>query len=1176
MKTTLLRTIGLCLLLAAFLYVSPLRAQTSSSGALIVTITDPTGAVIVGAKVVLTNTATGQVRAELTGSQGAYTFSLLPVGAYSVTVSSPGFKQVQIPSVVINVTETRSINQTLEVGDSAQELTVQAEVQALQTESTALGTVVGSTTINTLPLVSRNYTQILSMSAGAVSNVVNAATVGHGSPTIFVNGFLGNGNSYMQDGADITQLNSGTTEGNFGSIPIPNPDALQEFKVQTSMYDAGYGRNAGGNVNVVTKSGSNEFHGTAFEYLRNEAFNANDFFSNRGGLKRQVLKQNQYGFTLGGPFYKNRLFFFISYQKTKQVNGVDSTAKSSILLPPQLTNNRTRAALGAAFCPQNNTAGNVYANTRFGGVQVACDGSNINPVALALMNYKAPGSSDYLIASPQTIQSPGTANAFGSSVYSIPATYDEPQYLGNLDYLISSKHTIAFRYFYARSVNIRPFGSSGHLPGVSAGNWSNGNNNMLLKLTSIFTKNMVNEARISSTYVRASDDSLDPMRSPDFGMKPAVATFPLMPVISITGLFGFGGTTNNGQRENSHTTQYSDQLSWTHGRHSVRTGFQGERYYWWARVYAIARGSLTFNTFPDFLLGMSAAQNGTAFSNVNSTNYQAGSPNLHMVSDTYSAFVQDDFKVHPRLTLNLGLRWEYDGQLWDKGGFTFDHWFERYLAVPIPPAGGTYEGLTMGANYPGTLPSGIYRRPGNSSLRNGSSPKRDFMPRVGLAWTPFKSNNHLVVRAGYAWFFTRITFNQPQFAACCGPPESLTLSLSGASNAGSTFQVPFQAEPPVDTNVPTNANTARQSGGPVGFAPYLRTLTSNVSFPAGIDPDQIPPLVINYNVNLQYALKPSLTLEAGYVNSRGFRLAQIPQFNIPQLASPSNPVNCGLPTGCITTNTAANATQRVPVIGLVPGGARGEGNFGDSQYHGLQVELRQRVAHGLSFGLAYTFSRVMDINIMSGNPLFDRRSKWGRASQDRTQRMIVNFAYEFPTYRTDKGFTGKMLSGWGLSGVVTAQTGSPLTFTDSAAGAVYAFIGGSRAQMCPGMTYSNIDTPGAIRDRLNNYYNKNAFCSAPIEGAINGVGGATGNGNSGRSIVDGPGQFNWDTALTKMTQVGGLREDARLEFRAELFNALNHAQFSNPGTGVGTAGFGVINTTSVAPRIMQFALKYIF
>ena len=1165
------------LLLALTVCLTPvMMAQTSSTGALAVTVTDPSGAVVTGANLVLTSAATGQTRSEKTGSQGTYSFQLLPVGSYSVEINAPGFKPVQILSVVINVTETRALTQVLEVGDSAQSVTVDIEAQALQTETAALGAVVGTTTINALPLVSRNYTQILSMSAGAVSNVVNAATVGHGSPTIFVNGFLGNGNSYMQDGADITQLNSGTTEGNFGSIPIPNPDALQEFKVQTSMFDAGYGRNAGGNVNVVTKSGTNQFHGSVFEYLRNEAFNANDFFSNRSGLPRQVLKQNQYGFTLGGPFWKNKLFFFISYQKTKQVNGVDTTAKSSVILPPQLTNDRSRAGLGNAFCPQNNPAGSVYANTRFGGVQVACDGSNINPVALALLNYQPPGVGSFLIPTPQAVLNPGTAAAFGSSVFSIPATYSEPQYLGNLDYLLSSKHTLSFRYFYARSVNIRPFGASPHLPGVSAGNWSNGNNNGILKLTSTLNASMVNEARVSSTYVRASDYSLDPMRSPDFGLKPAVATFPLMPVITLTGLFGFGGTTNNGQFENSHTTQYSDQLSWTRGHHSVRTGFQGERYYWFARVYAIARGALTFNTFPDFLLGLSAAQNGTAFSNVNSTNYQAGSPNLHMVSDTYNAFVQDDYKVHPRLTLNLGLRWEYDGQLWDRGGFTFDHWWERYQAVPIPPAGGTYEGLTMGANYPGTLPDGIYRRPGNTSLRNGSSPKHDFMPRIGLAWTPLKNNNKLVIRAGYAWFFSRITFNSPQFAACCGPPESLTKSLSGASNAGSTFQVPFQPEPPVDKNVPTNANSARQSGGPVGFTPYLRTLTSNVSFPAGIDPDQIPPLVTNYNLNIQYALKPSMVLEAGYVNSRGLRLAQIQQFNIPQIASPANPINCALPSGCITTNTAANATQRVPVIGLTPGGARAEGNYGDSQYHGLQVELRQRLSHGLQFGLAYTFSRVMNIDLTSGNPLFDRRTKWGRASQDRTQRLIANFTYQLPAYRAGKGVNGKLLSGWAISGVATAQTGSPLTFTDNAAGAVYAFIGGSRAQLCPGVTYADINTPGDVKSRLNNSYNKNAFCSAPIVGAVNGIGGATGNGNTGRSIVEGPGQFNWDGAITKMTSVKGFREDAKLEFRAEFFNAFNHAQFNNPGTAVGVAGFGVVNTTSVAPRIMQFALKYIF
>jgi hypothetical protein len=351
-----------------------------------------------------------------------------------------------------------------------------------------------------------------------------------------------------------------------------------------------------------------------------------------------------------------------------------------------------------------------------------------------------------------------------------------------------------------------------------------------------------------------------------------------------------------------------------------------------------------------------------------------------------------------------------------------------------------------------------------------------------------------------------------------------------------------------------------------------------VSFPAGIDPKQIPSLVINYNLNIQYAISRSLILETGYVNSRGLRLTGVESFDVAQIATPSNPVNCGVfSSGCITTTTSANAAQRLPVVGLVPGGVKQEGNYNNSQYNGLQIQLRKSMSHGLQAGVAYTFSRTMNSDITSNNPLFGWRSSWGLAPQNRTSRIVGNFGYNLPSYRANQGFLGKALSGWGTSGVITIQSGTPLVFTDATGGAAYGFVGTARANMCPGATYASILTTGSLESRLNHYANASAFCAEPIIGAVNGVGGATGDGDSGRGIAAGPGQDNWDLALTKMTPVKGpFREGTRLEFRAEAFNALNHPQFSNPSTAVGTATFGVINSASVAPRILQLALKLMF
>ena len=1187
--------IGIGLLIVSALWPSALLAQTSSTGALTVNVVDTSGAVIPGATVTITNTATGVARSEITGEQGAFRFSLLPVGTYSVAISLSGFKSAQVGSVTINVTETRVLNQVLQLGAMSEEVTVNAEAEAVQTGTSALGTVVGGTTITSLPLVTRNYTQILGLSPGTISNVVNAGNIGHGSPETYVNGMLGNGNSYQMDGADINALSSGLTQDlNFGTIAIPNPDTLQEFKVQTSQYDAGFGRNAGGNVNVVTKSGTNNFHGALFEFFRNDALNANDFFRKRNGQPRPVMRQNQYGFTLGGPIVKGKLFFFGSYQKTAQKNGLDPTATSAVTLPARLTDDRSRAALGLAFCPQNNLPGASDTLTRFGGVQVACDGSNINPVALQLLNHKV-SDGTYLIPSPQRIINPGTAAARGSSVFSVPATYDEDQVLANLDYVVNPRHTLAGRGFYAYSPQLVPFKCNPCVPGAgeSSGIHVTGNNNALVRLTSVLRNNIVNEARVSSVYLRAYNYSLNPMRSPDFGITPAVPTFPLMPVITVQGMFGFGGAGNNGESQSSHTTQWSNQLSWATGRHSVRLGYQGERYYWDARVYALARGSMSFQTFPDFLLGMSAAQNGSAFSNVNNSSALVGTPSLNLKANSHVAFFQDDFQVTPKLTLNMGVRWEYMGLVYDSPkGNTHNADWNRFLAVPIPPAEGTYEGLTMGKNYPGDLPPGVYRRPGNTQLRNGNSPYDDFAPRIGIAWQPFDNDGRFVVRGGYGLFFTRVTFQMPQASACCGPPQTVQYNYTGADNVDATFQKPFPPTPPPDPTIPP-AWTHNDSGGPAGFGPWRRYVDSRIVFNFGIDPDQTPPLVQTWNVNFQYGLRPSLALEAGYVNSRVTDLATLKLYNVPQLASPSNPINCGLPTGCITTNTAANAARRVPVIGLVPGGVRMQGNYSESQHHALQVELRQRMSHGLQFGTAYTLSKTMndfggiaqqarnwggDINIdtISNDPRAEKDLRWGRADYDRRHRFVVNFVYRIPGLPGSQAVLDALLSGWELAGVGTIQSGTPLTITDPRGGAVYGFVGTTTGQLCAGATYDDVRTKGHVKSRVDGYLNSNAFCAIPIVGAIDGVGGATGRGNSGRAIVDGPGQANWDLAFSKSGRIGGPGDSARLEFRAEVFNALNTPQFNNPATALGTASFGVISSTSVAPRIIQFALKYVF
>ncbi len=296
--------------------------------------------------------------------------------------------------------------------------------------------------------------------------------------------------------------------------------------------------------------------------------------------------------------------------------------------------------------------------------------------------------------------------------------------------------------------------------------------------------------------------------------------------------------------------------------------------------------------------------------------------------------------------------------------------------------------------------------------------------------------------------------------------------------------------------------------------------------------------------------------------------------NQPLLASPARPVNCGYtgaPTGCITSNTAVNAGQRVPYLGETPSALTDSEFAGESWYHGLQATLRRQISHGLTFQSAYTLSKAMNDTAIYNDLNYLARN-WARASFDRTHRSVTNFDYQFPNRLYNAGAAAKLLNGWFSTGIVILQSGLPLTLSDPNGGTVYGEASPSTVTLCPGRTLASVATAASLESRLGGWINTPALCAPPALGSD----GATGYGNTGQSFLDGPPQLNTDFSLGKTTLVGGLREDAELAFRIEFYNSLNHPQFSNPGTTLGTANFGVITQTSVAPRLIQFALKYLF
>ena len=1221
-----------------------LMAQTASTGALTGTVTDPTGAVIANVKVTATNAGTGQERSVTTGADGTYKISLLPPGNYRVAFEATGFSVATIPSAAINVTETAVLDGHLTVGAQAQEITVQGEAVAVQTTDATVGTLLAGKTVVDLPLTARNYTNLLGLSAGANTGVFDAANLGKGSQDIAVNGATTAQNNYQMDGVSVNDPSNGGSSldaGFYSGIGIVNPDAIQEFKIQTSQYDAGYGRKPGANVNVVTKTGTNGFHGTAFEFFRNTVLNANDYFRNSSppvngvpNNTRQVLNQNQYGGVIGGPIKKDKLFFFTSYQQTWQKNGIATQGFSAATLPPIPTGDRNaagfQAALGAAFCPSAGNGLPGYGGAT-GGLQVACNGSNINPVALNVLRLKNPDGTYY-------IPSSGTALSV-LTTFSIPARFTDHQALQNVDYVINSKNTLSGKWFYELYPTQVPFGCSTNaavgsalstcLPGT-AGNTFYSQQTGMAKLTSILTNNVVNEARISFLRNDATLANNIPITDTQVGIAPITPAINNLDQI-IVAQNGFTIGTNfllAGAYKNSTAEFFGEQLSWNHGKHTLRFGAEAERDQINGGLPGDSAAALTFQTFQDLLLGLPGCSplqvsqgcgplnifpgtNGSSSSNISSSGSSAtlGGPKgpayVNFLQTAFYAFVQDDFKIKPRFTMNLGLRWDFDAQESSRNGELGNVWPSLINTVPIPGnsptctaaqlltgcSPGTLAGFVVPSNY---VPSANPVPPvGGLTINNlkfgthNGVPLHDFAPRVGIAWQP-TSSDRFVIRAGFGYFYERLTPGNASSIYFIGQPNDILVGRSGAANVASSFAQPI---PPI---------TFAWQDRWVNFA---NSTSSNLA--QYIQQEYyLTPLIDEWNLNIQYEFVPTWVLEVGYVGSHGIHLSSASQqlnqaqlvgnplgnnvYNAPAIAAGLIP-NCNL-TNLVGCNTAANASLRVPYLGFAPGGVQEGSTDGDDKFNSLQVTVRKRLSHGLSLQAAYTWSKALTTGPMTTNNPDIHGQQYGPSPSYHPQRLAINYSWDLPFGHAD-GLKGKLISGWALSGVTIVQDGVPITVTDSRGGSVYGFGAGSAetstAQFCSGGTASSAQASGSVKSRLTGvsipggingvggYFNTSVFnqtCKTPAVGSD----GSTGYGNAPIGVTLGPGQFNWDASLTKLTTVGGIREGATLQFRTEFFNAFNHAQFNTPVTNVAASNFGSITSTSVNPRLIQFGLKYSF
>jgi hypothetical protein len=1170
----------LCATLVAFFLVGMpaiSAAQTAGTGALSGTVSDQSGSSIAGAQVKVTSEASGEVRTVTTNATGAFIVPLLLPGTYRVEISQTGFRSVTVPHVKITVTETNALTLRLEVGQIAETVVVEAQVAQLQTESSTLGRVTSSEQVESLPLAMRNFTQIIALNPGVSAEISNAGELGRGGggnnqdPTVSAGNWASD-NNFQMNGVGVNDIQQ---SGYFSAgVAIPNPDTIQEFKVQTGQYDASYGRNAGANVDVVTKGGTNAYHGAAWEYFRNNDMNANTFFLNSHGQPRAILKQNQFGGDFGGPIKKDKLQFFTSYQGTRQRNGLDLNCSSNITTAP-LTNDRSAAALGALFAGQTGL---------FGGTAIAADGSNINQVALNLLNTKLPNG-QYLIPTPQTITTgPNIGfDAEGSSAFSEACPFTEDQFMTNADYEMSPKSKLSGRFFFANSTitytlpetNLTAGGSP---PGAPV-NLTQDFRNFSLTHTYIISPTLLNEAEVAYHRIFATFAQAIPgftWSQVGVNVVPFDNEIPALAIDypSSSGL-GLGGNGQNVQiAENTYTFQ--DSVSWTHGKHNFRFGAGLSREQNNQVGFHYLAGEL-FLTWADFMLGLPGTPTAAGGNGSGIGNMYASLDLLGLFDRAYRdwevwSYAQDDFKVTKHLTLNLGLRYDHIGDFGDALGRNSG--FDASLAIPNPPAAGTLAGTTVPNNYVGTIPPGVKQLNNDFGL-NGDG-QNTWNPRIGFAYQlPFNrwTQDRVVLRGGYGVYHSRST-GQPFLQLISAPPYGDFREF--VAGAAATFSM----QQPLPLNSPTFPT----------FIPYSPTTSNSITT---FDPVYRPPIVQEYSLGMQAQLTPSLVLEVGYSGARGLHLIDIRSINQADLASPSDPIRGQ------TTSTLSNLSLRVPYEGFSPYTMTQIESDGSSWYNALLVSLNKRFSHGLQAQVSYTYAKDISTTFGSttgpnGGQVTGNQnslaSGYGPDNFVRPQRLVINYSYQLPNPHWDNAFAQEALGGWSVQGVTTFQTGHYLTVTYNNGTSVYGTTT-DRAQLSGTCTPGQYVNSGSVTSKLGNYINTSCFKTPPIVGGEEPPGTcdpslalpdgncpavATGFGNGGVGILRGPSELNFDFSLFKNFPIHKIRDSANLQFRAEFFNIFNHPSFQDPDSNLGDPTFGKITNTYGNPRIVQLALKLSF
>ena len=1093
------------------------------------TVSDASGGVLPGATVIAIQTDTGFRREVVTDETGSYTLTNLPIGPYRLEVALAGFRTYVQTGIVLQVASNPVLPVSLQLGDLAETVSVEASTPLVETRSASVGGVIENERIEELPLNGRNSADLIEIAGAVVRTETSSSRSSQGASGgvgYSVAGGQAFGVAYLLDGA----IHNNPYD-NF-NLPLPFPDALQEFRVETGSQNAQNGFHSGASVNVVTKAGTNLFHGDLFEFARNHRFNATNPFNAIDPATRERrddgLKRNQFGGTLGGPIATDRLFFFGAYQGTRTDERPSDDVRF-VPTPAMLAGDFTQIA--SAAC---RVQGALNLPAPFAGNRI--DPALLNPSAVRIAR-----------------QLPEATDACGRTGVTNPRAIRETQAIGRVDYQWTQNHSLFGRYMATTYFFNPPFAESANILSTTIGGRDNLVQSVALGDTVVLSNTVVNNLRFAFNRSAIHRTHVDFFGPNDIGINSFSYLDDYM-LLNVTGGFNLGGGTENNAIFQTNTYTFGDDLTMIRGNHQL--GFGAQYAFWDSLSAANVRspgtfafdGGVTGIGLVDFMIGRPFTFIQSAPNTLDNRQHYVG------------LYAQDTWKLSSTMTMNYGVRWEpWFPQQHDNGAvynFSPDRFRagQRSVVFPQAPQGFTY--------------------PGDEGFPNGKAGMNtvwsNIAPRVGLAWDP-NGDGRMSLRAGYAM---NSEFVNGQFFinAANAPPWGSEVRLT-RPNIG-PFHDPFAATGVTNPfPVTFDANAPFSPNGPF------------ISFPSDLDTTRVH----SWNLSLQRQMGDNTAVSASYIGNHTTNLWDVVTGNpgsIPAGASPTGPCTLNTATGPQTfancsaapLDTRREITQLNPAVGRFIGFLDYFTDTGTQQYNGLLLQIQRRAANGMNAGANYTLSKCEGhpsggggtANVASGymtpvsiiNPPdaaeAERRLDldYGPCNQDRRHVFALSGSVQSPEFQ---GAAMRMLaSNWRLSGAFRASSGSRLTVGTGLDRALTGNQGQQRANQAG-------DDPYGAKT-LNQWLNPAAFAQ-PAIGSY---------GISGRNAYEGPGLRNVDLSLVRSFRFS----THRIEARIEAFNAFNWFRWGNPQTALNNVNFGRILNTQVGaagdPRIMQFAVKYQF